>query len=277
MRPDGLGITTALDALRLYGAEITVHGRSMLVRTDSNPYFHNGNLVLSDWPAGSAELTLFEQEFPYATHRTLWINGDLPAPAFSHADFSGGDLPGGDAFGHGLRLESTLTMSATASATGAAPPGRIPAVGHGRLLESDGDWLALAAQRCADTGTTAEADDDGARFCRTQTRLEHGISRRNQGAGCGWFVDGALVASLILLRLPADRARVEAVMTDPAHRRQGIAAALLGLAMAHARTYWRTELFVLDAEPDGPAAGIYRRLGFTDAGWVTSLTGENIR
>jgi ribosomal protein S18 acetylase RimI-like enzyme len=80
----------------------------------------------------------------------------------------------------------------------------------------------------------------------------------------GVRVDGVWACVAITLRLDGD-ASVQYVATDPAFRRRGLAAWVVGAALARARDEG-LETATLQASPDG--FGVYERLGF---GTVTTL------
>ncbi|MGH3694188.1 MAG: GNAT family N-acetyltransferase [Pseudonocardiaceae bacterium] len=67
------------------------------------------------------------------------------------------------------------------------------------------------------------------------------------------------------LRIDGATAAIEAVMTDPAHRQAGLAAALVLDAIARARTAGCDVVFLVAAADDWPHHW-YARLGFTDVG-----------
>ncbi|QFR35053.1 GNAT family N-acetyltransferase [Ancylobacter sp. TS-1] len=106
-----------------------------------------------------------------------------------------------------------------------------------------------------------------AAFCRAALDS----AARGERIVLGAFLDGALAGTVTLqLALPENqphRAEIAKMMTATAHRRRGIASALLDeaerLALAHGRT-----LLVLDTAADGGAAGLYEKHGFVRAGEI---------
>jgi len=87
----------------------------------------------------------------------------------------------------------------------------------------------------------------------------------------GAWIDEELVGTVTLVTgLPENqphRAEIAKMMVAVAHRGQGIASALLGVAEAAARAAGRTHL-MLDTADDGGASGLYERHGFRRAGAV---------
>ncbi len=78
-----------------------------------------------------------------------------------------------------------------------------------------------------------------------------------------------LVAQCGLLDFPP-HGRFQAVETHPDHRRQGVCSALVAAVCRDALARG-LETLVLEAELDGPALGLYRRLGFRDGGQLHRL------
>jgi ribosomal protein S18 acetylase RimI-like enzyme len=84
--------------------------------------------------------------------------------------------------------------------------------------------------------------------------------------------DGALLIGTVTLLLDCPpnqphRAEIAKLMTHPAHRGRGAAAALMRAAEAIAIARGRT-LLVLDTATEGGARGLYEGLGFTLAGEI---------
>nr|MDQ3825214.1 GNAT family N-acetyltransferase [Actinomycetota bacterium] len=78
------------------------------------------------------------------------------------------------------------------------------------------------------------------------------------------------------LRIDGATAAIEAVMTEPAHRRAGLARALVLNALARARTAGCDAVF-LTAVAGGWPHRWYTRLGFTDVGSRFQATRSTIR
>ena len=67
-------------------------------------------------------------------------------------------------------------------------------------------------------------------------------------------------------RLAADEAEVLTLATDPAHRRQGLASALLARFESEARARGAARAFLEVAEDNAPARSLYARAGYEEAG-----------
>jgi ribosomal protein S18 acetylase RimI-like enzyme len=100
-------------------------------------------------------------------------------------------------------------------------------------------------------------------------------AKRTTDAGLGQFLGafrgGELVAALGIVSDGAATARYQNVMTHPDHRRQGLAGHLVAAAAAEANRRWSADRLVIAADPDGPAVGLYRRLGFQDTEFEVQL------
>ncbi len=96
-------------------------------------------------------------------------------------------------------------------------------------------------------------------------------AERGERIVLGAFADGALLgtASLILSCPPNQphRAEIAKMMTAVAHRRRGVAAALLTRAEAEAGARGKT-LLTLDTAAQYGAAGLYEKLGYVRAGEI---------
>ena len=73
------------------------------------------------------------------------------------------------------------------------------------------------------------------------------------------------MATAAVFRTEATLARYQNVETHPDHRRQGIGAAVVHAAGRYALGELGVERLVIVAEAEGPAIGIYRRLGFVES------------
>lgn len=72
--------------------------------------------------------------------------------------------------------------------------------------------------------------------------------------------------AVLLGRVAADEAEVLTLATDPAHRRQGLAAALLARFEARAREAGAARAFLEVAEDNAPARALYARAGYAEVG-----------
>ncbi|HZZ36117.1 MAG TPA: GNAT family N-acetyltransferase [Caulobacteraceae bacterium] len=74
------------------------------------------------------------------------------------------------------------------------------------------------------------------------------------------------LAGFILCRAVADEAEILTLATSPAHRRQGVARALVEAAAAAARGVGAQAMFLEVAADNAPALGLYQGAGFVRAG-----------
>lgn len=80
--------------------------------------------------------------------------------------------------------------------------------------------------------------------------------------------DGAIMGCGALLTLDPTHAEIKSMRTDPAHRRRGVAAALLTHIINQAQTQQFTRLSLETGAQDhfAPARVLYERFGFTPCG-----------
>ena len=77
-------------------------------------------------------------------------------------------------------------------------------------------------------------------------------------------MSGRLVSTAGIFVTEEGVARYQSVETHPAHRRQGLAAAVVHAAGQHGLDRLGVRTLVIVADTDGEAIGLYRRLGFAD-------------
>jgi len=96
--------------------------------------------------------------------------------------------------------------------------------------------------------------------------------RHGHGAWFGAFVDGVIRAELGIFTDGEGIARYQFVGTHPDFRRRGLTSALVASAgqWALASLPGVRELVII-ADAGGPAARIYRRVGFRDQEWQAQL------
>lgn len=248
MRVDvlSLGFRTDLALLRLDGSVIEDHDDHVTVRTPDNPSYYWGNFVLVSTSPGPDEVEkwheVFRAEFPDATHAALGIDRPhrgTPAPLRKA----------------GWRVDIVMVMSATA-----VRRPKHPTTAEIRTLQSDDDW----AQQ-VELSLAGESDPH---FTREFSSRKDASYRRmvESGHGHWWgaFVDGALAASLGIIRAGDGLARFQHVKTHPDHRRQGMAANLVHAAATDPFIRVGARRLVMVADPGYDAIRIYRSLGFTD-------------
>jgi GNAT superfamily N-acetyltransferase len=245
-----LGFQTDLMVRRLSGSTVLDRVDHLVVRTPLNPYFYWGNFLLIP-PPGRTELErwigVFEADFPEAGHIALGIDG---------VDGRLGDV----ALSPTPGLEADIAQVMTAdriSSSGSAPPAAIL-----RELCSDDDWAQVLELR------SVLLEEEGAVTPQHRVFLERridecrAVSSDGRATFFGALVDDRLRSMLGIFSEGTGTARYQSVETHPDYRRRGLAGHLVIRAAQHAFSQLAAHRLVIVAEPDGPAIGIYRRLGF---------------
>jgi ribosomal protein S18 acetylase RimI-like enzyme len=234
----------------------------LVVRSPSNPAHYWGNLLIFDEPPeeGDAERweRLFEREF-------------ADEPGVRHQTF-GWDRPDGEVgrareefLPRGYDLEETVGLVAEAGQLNDHPRANRdvfvrpldPSPGADAEL-----WSAVVELQVAgrEEGHSEESH-------RTFTLARLGDRREHFLAGRGaWYValdpaSGEVAASCGIV-VTEGRARYQVVDTAEAYRRQGIASRLLVDAGRHSAQTHRAERFVIIADANYHALGLYESLGF---------------
>lgn len=250
VRVRSLGLHTDL---ALHGWRGQVHDRHdhLVVTHPDNPGFRWGNLLVFDRPPEADDLERWCGLFDAAL--------GVP-PAFLHRTFGWDGLDGdegelGPFLAAGFERESNVVMAAPRL----SPPERPNRDVRIAAITTDALWrAALAGQEGA-----FEREAKGEAFTDFLTRMMASYRRAvmaGHGVWWGAFEGDALVANLGIFRV-GELARFQAVVTDPAARRRGVASTLVHHAAEEARRTWGSELVLLEADPDGPALGLYERLG----------------
>ena len=255
MHVRSLGFRTDLALLTSTGSTVEDRGTHLVVRTPSNPGYHWGNFLLlaqAPVPGGEREVVgAFRTEFPEAEHVAIGIDctadGSSPLDEGARERFAAG----------GVVVSEDLVLSATALVQPLSPLATVDV----RPLASDDDW----AQRTELAATIDEATGAGyAAYQQARNDQERAMAAAGDGERFGAFVEGRLVATAAVYRTEPALARFQNVETHPEFRRQGIGATVVHAAGRHALDTLGVERLVMVADPDGPAIGIYRRLGFED-------------
>jgi ribosomal protein S18 acetylase RimI-like enzyme len=249
---------TDIDVL---AADHTVQRRDgyWAVHSPRNPTYWWGNFLLfDDAPSlgdGERWATLFAAEFggrPEVTHSTLaWDRVDGERGAAEH-----------ELVARGYELEWTSGLIATPESLTAHPAA--DSVAEIRVLDPDGDealWEAVIAVQAA--GAREEFRDSEYHHTFMQRRQEELREILRAGRG-SWYVallDGAVAGSLGIV-VTENRARFQSVDTLERFRRRGIARRLVHDAARDACSRHEIDHFVIAADPDYHAIGIYEGLGF---------------
>ncbi|MDE3132035.1 MAG: GNAT family N-acetyltransferase [Acidobacteriota bacterium] len=233
-----------------------------VVQSPRNATYWWGNFLLFDAApvAGDGERwqRLFAAEFgarPEVTHRTLaWdcIDGESGAAEQ-------------ELVARGYELEWTAGLTARPDALRAHPAANAEV--EVRALDAAGDellWEAVLAVQLAGAKQEFQGSDYHLNFSHTRLQQLREILRGGRGS---WYVavlGDAVVGSLGIV-VTGSRARFQSVDTLAEHRRRGIARRLVVDAARDALSHHEIEHFVIAADPDYHALGIYEGLGFERA------------
>lgn len=241
MTPRSLAFRTDLAVLVRQGSVVEELADRTVVHTPANPAFRWGNFVLvadADDPERAA--ALHAAAFPAADFATIGVDG--PTPRLDEAAWR-------DA---GFEIERNTVLTAAAL--------DVPFHGAAEVRPlRPADWDAVAR---IDTEEVDEPDHRAfvdRRLASRRVAVEQG-----HAAWFGVEVDGRIVAAAGIVRTDDATARFQDVGTLAAYRRRGFAGAVVAALGDHAVQVWGARRLVLVAEPDGPAIGLYRRLGFQD-------------
>jgi len=254
MRSCPPGWATDLAILEHTGSVVEERADHLVVRTPTNPGFHWGNFVLvtDEDTVDDADrwVGVFAEAFPDAS----WVSVGLPRMPRASDSWV--------ALGMGLELEDVLS-------TRTVPRGTPLPQGYTVRRFTGEDWEQDLARAVAENAATGEEDPESfLRFVRGRLAARRDLSARDLGAWFGAFTDDdVLVADLGIVRC-GSTARYQDVTTDEAHRRQGLASHLLGVAAQWAADAGCDE-WVIVTEATNPAGRVYRACGFApDTGTV---------
>jgi GNAT superfamily N-acetyltransferase len=246
MRRISPGWSTDLAILSLTGSIVEEHHDHVVVRTPGNPNYHWGNCLLVTDPGAVSDAARWSDAFHSAFPEATWIAIGLPVLP--------DDVDPWSVSGMEIEQNDVLTTT-TAPRTSPLPTGYTV-----RPLGGD-DWdlvidreLAVNARSGEYEATSHEA------FVRATVRSRRELCDRGLAAFFGSFTDQQLVADLGIVRC-GSTARFQAVGTDPAHRRRGLASHLLGVAAGWAAAEDCHE-WVIVTESTNDAGRVYRRAGF---------------
>jgi GNAT superfamily N-acetyltransferase len=235
--------------------------RYWAVHSPENPTFWWGNFLLfDDAPVdgdGDRWEELFQAEFgarTAVTHRCFaWDRTDGIAGA-----------AGPELVARGYELEWTVGLVAQAGHVVSHP--RANQQVTVQALDPDADarlWEAAIEIQMAQAPADVSVDYHRTYLVRRQRGLRE-LFRDGRGAWYLALLDGLPVASLGIV-VTGSRARYQVVETLAAHRRKGIATRLVADAATHAARHHHIDHFVIAADPDYHAIGIYEGLGFERA------------
>jgi GNAT superfamily N-acetyltransferase len=247
MRRMSPGWVTDLAILELSGSRIDDHGDHLVVRSPGNPDYHWGNCVLVIEPNAVDEAERWNDTFRLAFPTARWVAIGLPC------------LPrDADAW---TSLSIDLEQNDVLTTSTMPRPSTLPAGYSVRQLHGD-DWELAIARDLAENARTGEYEARShEQFIRAAIDARRDLSERGAAAWFGAFAGEELCADLGIVRC-GTVARYQAVGTESAHRRRGLASHLLGVAAA-----WSVEAgctsWVIVTESENDAGRVYRRAGFT--------------
>ena len=237
-----LAFRTDLALRRAEGAEISPSAVGTVVRMRGNPTFRWGNFLLVP-AAGDPAMRVAQhaEAFPGAGFTTVGVDD-------AHAV-----LDEGEWLSAGFEIERLVVLTTERP---------VPADAAGvRPLVSDEDWSAEAriALELEDA-----PDDAHVLFTARRTAERRSAVERGRFVWLGAEVGGEIVATAGVADAGDGVARFQDVQTAVAHRRRGHASALVSAGVRAAATMFGSAVFVLVADREGPAIGLYRRLGFRE-------------
>ena len=217
-----------------------------VLRSASNPGYYFGNMLILDQPPEDLGhwMRTFEREFgPKTEHRCFEWSGD----ALSEAG-----------------LETAQKLGLTVDATQEMFLGSLPEERNDwvvRPLELTRDWEASVALNRACDPSEHEARETYRLF---KERLRASCRRWIEEGLATWWgaFDGERMIAQCGLVPCGDLGRYQSVETHPAYRRRGVCGQLMTSVARDALQRLGLSHLVLAAEVDGPALGLYERLGF---------------
>jgi ribosomal protein S18 acetylase RimI-like enzyme len=235
----------------------------LVVRSPSNPAHFWGNLLIFDEPPADGDAERWEQLFEHEF-------GD--EPGVRHQTF-GWDRTDGDVgrareefVPRGYDLEETVGLVAAAGQLTDHPRANRDVVVRPLDPSPGADaelWSAVVELQVAGR-EEGHSEESHRRFtlARLGDRREHFLAGRG-----AWYValdpgTGELAASCGIV-VTNGRGRFQVVDTAAAYRRQGIASRLLIDAARHSERAYGADRFVIVADANYHAAGLYESLGFT--------------
>lgn len=237
---------TDLAVLQLYGSTIAQHRDHLVVRTPANPDFHWGNFILVTDAAQTSHADHWLEVFAEAHPQADWIAIGLVTPPTATSSWNARTLD--------IEVDQTLS-------SGVCPRGAALADGYRVRRLAGSDWDRLVEHELRDNEASGTYDAGAhERFVRARTQQLAEASDRDALAFFGAFAGEELVSSLGIV-VCDEVARYQAVGTDSAHRRRGLAAHLLGVAAQWAAGQG-CRRWVIVTESTNPAGRLYRSVGF---------------
>jgi ribosomal protein S18 acetylase RimI-like enzyme len=239
------------------------------VRSPTNPAHYWGNFLIFDEPPGPGDgerwEALFEREFrdePRVRHR-----------AFTWDRIDGVAGGAGEEFvARGYELDDSIGLIAERGALQPHPRANRDVVVRALDPEADVELWAAVIELQVEGRDEGHDEADYRAFTRARLRDRQAHFRAGRGA---WYValdpaTGDLAASCGIV-VTRGRGRFQVVETAPGHRRKGIASRLLVDAADHAAGTFGADRFVIVADVNYHALGLYESLGFARAEHVIGV------
>lgn len=233
----------------------------VVVRTPSNPTYYWGNFLVYREPPVAGDRARWEADFereiavkqPGSVHRTFTWDRPDEVEGAARAEFA--------AAGYELDRDSALTAAPDElrAHARASRDVEVCALDPRDGADEDAWQQVLELQLAAREPGHAEADHRDFLAARMRDRRVRFVA--GEGAWYGAWLDGELTASLGIV-VTNGRARFQAVDTAQPFRRRGIASRLIVDAARDAVHRFGAERFVIVADADYHALGLYESLGF---------------
>lgn len=254
MKIRSLGYRTSFELIRQDG-QIIERDKYLVVSSVSNPTYYWGNLLFFKEPPTFGDFaqwsTLFNAEFSQMDEvRHMTFAWDSPL----------GERGAIEEFvGSGFEFDEAIVLVAPEIAPPKVQRNDIVI----RRIESDEDWEKVLESQNLECPPRI-AEDDYWRFNRDHTQVQRNLISRGAGFWLGAFLGEQLVGDLGIFAINGC-GRFQSVETHPDFRRQGICRILLYDAAQRLRASHGVVQFIVVAEPNYHAIGLYRSVGFLDA------------
>jgi RimJ/RimL family protein N-acetyltransferase len=258
--PTSLVWATSVDVLPI-DHQVERREGYLVVRSPNNSTHYWGNMLVFDDPPAPGDGERWERAFA----REFGENSRVRHRTFAWDELSGALGSAGEEFvERGYDLEKSVGLIATPDQLAEHP--RQNEIVTIRPLDPHGD------EQLWDTVTELWVDsrdierfhdpEPYRRFSLARLRDLRALFRAGRGA---WYValfPGGELAGSCGIVVTGGRARYQTVDTAEAYRRRGVCSRLVVAAARHAAEEHRIDQFVIVADPDYHAMGLYESLGF---------------